>query len=104
MVKDKLLFSYQMETQKCPSCFLNHDLLNCPIIRFVPNREKIYKNKMEENIQIRSNFTRSSPRDKFNSLMKMKEFKKSLFMSFININEGIKKNPNKNYFIILYIF
>ena len=65
---------------KCPSCQLNHDLLNCPIVRFVPDQPNIIKNiiEVEKKQSINGKIMRRERKKSFNSLIKKKEFKKAV--------------------------
>ena len=72
MIKDSIIFNYKLSSteslKKCTSCNSHaHYTLHCPLLQYIPDREKIIKRYEFSHIQERAKFKRMRSRSK-NSL------------------------------------
>ena len=100
--KIKLYEKFNLLDKKCNSCnSLHHYIFNCPLINYIPNKEKILMKFKQKNVQKkRILILRKKKRKKINSL-KLKQQIQNIFEDFMKFNQkeftkfqeyGIKQN------------
>lgn len=81
----------------CFSCNkYDHITINCPLIRYIPDKGAIIKRHTLKNIQMRQSASRKKP--KLYNALNSKEILSNKIKSFQNKNEAFLENYEKSFF------